>query len=216
MKQKPRFYCEAAMVLGLLLNSFAVSLMVRSSFGISTLSSVPLALSQLFPGLTFGVWNFLIQGVTVLVLVLSTRTWRWGYLASFGIAAAFGGLIDLYTPLLARLPEALPLRIIYFLAGFFIIALGAALFILCRLPVLPFDTFVRDFSQHFGQPVRRVKTTLDFICLGISLGISLLLGRLAGVGIGTVFSACFTGLLVGRLVALLEGRFIFVRIGYNK
>ncbi len=209
MNEKKRFPCEAAMVLGLVINSFAVSLMVRSGLGISTLSSVPLSLSELFPILSFGVWNFLIQSLTILVLVLATRVFRWGYLLSFAIAGVFGLLIDGWAVLLSPLPLTLPLRALYFFIGFVVISFGASLFIKCRLPVLPFDTFVRDFSQHFKKPVRVVKTAFDFFCLTVSLIISLILGRLVGVGVGTVFSACFTGLLTQRMVEWLEARFVF-------
>ncbi|HEY8804214.1 MAG TPA: DUF6198 family protein [Clostridium sp.] len=95
MNHKKQFSFELALALGILLNSFCVSLMVKSNFGISTLFSVPLVLSDIFTQLSFGTWNFLIQSVSILILVIVTKKFKVGYLLSFGIAEVFCVLLDL-------------------------------------------------------------------------------------------------------------------------
>lgn len=208
--QKKTFSCELAMALGILINSFSLSLLVKSSFGISTLSSVPLAMSEVFPGLSFGTWNTLIQVLTMLVLILLTRNFRLGYLLSFVIAQVFGLFIDCFDNMIAPWPTSFGWCVLYFLVGFFAMAFGASLFLNCRLPVLPFDTFVREMTQHYSLPVKVVKTTLDLVYVGITLLLSLLvLHRLVGIGVGTILGALFTGLLTSRICDWLTAHYVF-------
>ena len=53
---------EAALVLAVLVNSFGVILMLYSGSGISAISSVPFAFSEVLPELTLGTWTYLFQG----------------------------------------------------------------------------------------------------------------------------------------------------------
>lgn len=213
MAAKKRFSCELALLIGLLLNSLCVSLMVKSGFGVSTLSSVPLVFSHIFTTVSFGVWNFLAQGLCVAILVVVTRRFTVGYLLSFFIGGIFGKLLDFYQQLLAPLPTDLGFRVLYFTLGFLLMTVGAALFQRCRLPVLPFDLFVRDLTAFLHQPVRRVKTTFDLTCVAITLLLSFtLLGRLEGVGVGTILSAFFTGVLTNRVCDRLDREFVFVGV----
>lgn len=193
---RPRFSAEIAFVLGMLINSLCLCLLIKSSFGVSTLSSVPLVLSLIFTKLSLGTWTTLIQTLTIIILVIVTKQPRVGYLLSFAVGVVFGLMVDLFSPIINSLPDGLPFQILYFILGFVGMSFGAALFILCKLPIMPFDTFVRDFSLYTGMSVKRVKTTYDAICVGISLTLSFaFLHHMAGVGVGTIL--CI--FLVGRL-----------------
>ena len=65
---KKTFRGELALVVAVLVNSFSVVLMLYSGAGISAISSVPYAFSEVFPVLTLGTWTYLFQGVLVLSL----------------------------------------------------------------------------------------------------------------------------------------------------
>lgn len=213
MAAKKRLSCELALVIGLLLNSLCVSLMVKSGFGVSTLSSVPLVFSHIFTAISFGVWNFLAQGLCVVILVAVTRRFSVGYILSFFIGGIFGKLLDFYQQLLAPLPDEFGFRVLYFTMGFLLMTVGAALFQRCRLPVLPFDLFVRDLTAFLHLPVRRVKTTFDLVCVAITLALSFtMLGRLDGVGVGTILGALFTGILTNKVCDHLDRDFVFVEV----
>ena len=210
MKNKKHFPSELALAVGVLLNSFCVSLMVKSNFGISTLSSVPLVLSDIFTRMSFGTWNFIVQSVSILILVLVTKRFKVGYLLSFVIAEIFGVLLDFYKAIMVSWPNTVDCKVIYFVAGFFGITYGASLFIKCKLPVLPFDTFVRDMTEYLRVPVKRVKTSFDLICIVITLAFSLsMMGHIDGVGIGTVVAALFTGVVTNHVCDYLEHHYSF-------
>lgn len=50
---------ELALLLIVIMNSFGVVLMLYSGSGISAISSVPYAFSEVFPQLTLGTWTYL-------------------------------------------------------------------------------------------------------------------------------------------------------------
>lgn len=60
---------ELALLLIVIMNSFGVVLMLYSGSGISAISSVPYAFSEVFPQLTLGTWTYLFQGLLILSLM---------------------------------------------------------------------------------------------------------------------------------------------------
>ena len=69
-KSLPLFRGELALCIAVLMNSFGVVLMLYSGAGISAISSVPFAFSDLWPVLTLGTLTYLFQGCLVLSLML--------------------------------------------------------------------------------------------------------------------------------------------------
>ena len=69
-KSLPLFRGELALCIAVLMNSFGVVLMLYSGAGISAISSVPFAFSEVWPVLTLGTWTYLFQGCLVLSLML--------------------------------------------------------------------------------------------------------------------------------------------------
>lgn len=65
-KSLPLFRGELALCIAVLMNSFGVVLMLYSGAGISAISSVPFAFSEVWPVLTLGTWTYLFQGCLVL------------------------------------------------------------------------------------------------------------------------------------------------------
>ncbi|HBM81879.1 MAG: DUF6198 family protein [Clostridiales bacterium] len=211
--RKRLFPCEAALTAAILLNSLTLCLLVKSSFGISTLSSVPLALSKIFTSISLGTWTTVIQTATVLLLIFITKQPRIGYFFSFLVAIIFGFFVDIDTHMMLSWSLLLPWKICYFLIGFIGMAFGASLFIKCRLPITPFDLFVRDLSRYSGKNIKLVKTTYDFICVALTITLSLsFLHKIVGIGIGTILGMIFTGTITQFFVKKLDSYFIFVPV----
>ena len=84
---------ELALLLAVVINSFGVVLMLRSGSGISAISSVPYAFSELFPRVSMGTWTYIFQGLLVLSLMVLRRQFVPSYLCSF-VVAVFGDLLD--------------------------------------------------------------------------------------------------------------------------
>ena len=61
---------EAVLLLVVMINSIGVLLMLQSGSGISAISSVPYAFSEVFPKLTLGTWTYIFQGLLVITLMV--------------------------------------------------------------------------------------------------------------------------------------------------
>ena len=180
---------ELALVLAVLINSFAVAVTVYAGLGISPVSSFPYAVSLVFPFLTLGTWTYLFQGVF------------------------FGKLLDVFGAWLPCLPYSLGWRIFYFVASCPVIALGIALSNRCKLPIIPTDLFARDLSEIIRKPYAKVKTTMDLTCVAVSIVLTVVgTGTLKGVGIGTVVAALTYGRTAGLIGNLIDKKFYFVSV----
>ena len=82
------------MAAAVLINSFGVVLMLHAGAGISAISSVPYAFSEVFPVLTLGTWTYIFQGVLALSLMVLRRQFVPSYLCSFVVGFVFGDLLD--------------------------------------------------------------------------------------------------------------------------
>ena len=60
-RHRPVWRGELALLAAVILNSFAVVLMLYSGAGISAISSVPYAFSDVFPQLSLGTWTYLFK-----------------------------------------------------------------------------------------------------------------------------------------------------------
>ena len=74
---------ELALMAAIVINSFSVVLMLYSGSGISAISSVPYAFSEVFKDLSLGTWTYIFQGALVLSLMILRRSlYHLIYLAS--------------------------------------------------------------------------------------------------------------------------------------
>ena len=202
---------ELALLAMIVLNSMAVVLLLHSGFGLSPMASVPHTLFRLFPGLTLGTWNYIVQTFLVALLMLVRRKFVPAYLLSFVVGVAFGVGVDIHELWVSALPATLPVRVVCLLAGMAELAVGISLANHCKLPIVPADLFPRELSAAFSWPYKRVKTTGDLVCLSITVGLSLtVLGSLEGVGLGTVLCALFMGRMAARCGGVLDRHFRFV------
>lgn len=106
--EKKTFRGELALIIAVFINSFGVVLMLYSGAGISAISSVPYAFSEVLPILTLGTWTYLFQGALVLSLMILRRQFVPSYLCGFVVGFVFGDLLDRHfqfktAPALARL-----------------------------------------------------------------------------------------------------------------
>lgn len=201
---------ELAVCVALLINSLAVTLYVKSRLGMSVVSGVPYVVSLVLPVLSMGIWSTVIQCAWIAVIALALRRFRPSYLFSFVLAAVFGPLLDLWTGLLAPLPEGLVFRLGYFALAFALMSMGIALFVRCGTPVLPFDTVPRELVLVKGWDIRKARTLFDLTNLVIMLALGLIfLGYPAGIGVGSVVNALLLGTGSGWAVAWLDRRVTF-------
>lgn len=187
--------------------------MLQSGSGISAISSVPYAFSEVLPHLSLGTWTYLFQALLVITLMVLKKRFVPSYLFSFVAGFLFGELMDANELWIAKLPLTIPLRIVYFLLSYVIICFGIALSNRCKLPIIPTDLFPRDLSEIIGKPYSRVKITFDVTCLFVTACLTyFVLGRILGLGIGTVVAAFTMGKGVAVAGKLIDKRMMFVSV----
>ena len=87
---------ELALLIVLVINSLGVVLMLYSGSGISAISSVPYAFSEVFSKVSLGVWTDIFQTILVLSLMILRKKFVPQYLLSFIVGAGFGTEIDIH------------------------------------------------------------------------------------------------------------------------
>ena len=78
-----------ALALAVIINSFGVVLMLYSGAGISAISSVPYAFSEVIPKVSLGTWTYIFQGLLVLSLMILRKKFVSQYLFSFVVGFIF-------------------------------------------------------------------------------------------------------------------------------
>jgi uncharacterized membrane protein YczE len=187
--------------------------MLYSGSGISAISSVPYAFSEVFTKLSLGTWTYLFQGALVLSLMILRKKFVPSYLFSFVAGFAFSELLDVNELWIGILPQTIPCRIAYFLISYFLLSIGIALENRCQLPIIPTDLFPRELSEIIKKPYARVKITFDVLCLATTgLLTGLMLGYLDGLGIGTIVAAFTMGKMVAITGNWIDQRVTFVSV----
>ena len=106
---------ELALLVVILINSLGVVLMLYSGSGISAISSVPYAFSEVFTKISLGTWTYIFQGLLVLSLMIMRRKFVAPYLFSFVVGFAFSEMLDVHEMWINVLPPAIGYRVLYFI-----------------------------------------------------------------------------------------------------
>ncbi|MDD2410165.1 MAG: DUF6198 family protein [Candidatus Methanomethylophilaceae archaeon] len=199
---------EIFMAIGLFFVAFAISLMVKLGFGISTISSLAYALHLIMPFLSFGEWNLAFQTVLFVILISITRKFKRKYLVSFAMVLLFAAMLDITDAMIGGVPDELYLRVPLFGGSFLLMCFGVSMMITSKMPLTIVEMFSNSLASHYHTSFRRIKTMFDVTCLTISAAVSLFfLGDLAGIGIGTVVMAIITGTFIQAFGTLLNDHF---------
>lgn len=201
---------ELALLFAVIINSFGVVLMLYSGSGISAISSVPFAFSEVLPVLSLGTWTYIFQGLLVLSLMIMRKKFVPSYLFSFVVGFVFGKLLDVHELWINILPVNIPMRIVYFILSYIIICFGIAISNRCLLPITPTDLFPRELADITKVSYSKIKIGFDVSCLAVTAGMTFFcLGHLDGLGIGTIVAAFTMGKGVSIAGDLIDKKFGF-------
>ena len=216
MKKKV-FYTELSYVLGLIIMAFAAAFTEKADFGMSMVVApayiLHLKLSQFWPWFTFGVAEYIFQGILVALTAAIMRSFRLSYLFSFVTAVIYGTLLDFAMNTIAPLPdEAFAVRVVWYVLGSVLCSFAVSLFFHTYLSPEAYELIVKEISARFRIDINKVKTAYD--CISTVLGIAMSFaffgfGVFKGVGLGTVICALVNGFLIGSFTKLLEKHFVF-------
>ena len=204
---------ELTLILVVIINSLGVVLMLHSGSGISAISSVPYAFSEVFPKLTLGTWTYIFQSLLILTLMVLRKKFIPEYLVSFVIGFFFGKMVDIHQAWVSQLPYTIPLRVLYFVLSYLIICFGIALSNRCKMPIIPTDLFPRELADILKREYSKIKVPFDVICLFITGFMTFLcLGHIMGLGVGTVLAAFTMGKVIGIMGKEMDKKVQFVSI----
>lgn len=210
LKVRKVFHGELALLVAVIINSLGVVLMLYSGSGISAISSVPYAFSEVLPALSLGTWTYIFQGLLILSLMIMRKKFVPSYLLSFVVGFVFSELLDVHELWINILPSNLPMQILYFIISYILICVGIALSNRCGLPIVPTDLFPRELSDITKVGYPKIKIGFDVTCLAVT-GIMTFcfLGHLEGLGIGTIVAAFTMGKGIGIAGDILDKHFVF-------
>ncbi|NMA49345.1 MAG: hypothetical protein GX947_06190 [Tissierellia bacterium] len=199
-------YNVVLFILGLFLLSLGVVLVVKSDLGISVATSLPYIYSLYFTNLSFGQWNYIMHGISLILLFFVIKRLTVKHLMSFLVAFLFGISIDLIGGVLAfYTASTLIERIILFIISSVVISIGLAFLIKSDFPILPFDTFIKEVTEVKQIKYKKFKTTFDLTCFFISLISSVLFfKRIYGIHIGTLISALILGSMINYCLNIMN------------
>ena len=210
-KNLPVIRGELALLLVVVINSLGVVLMLYSGSGISAISSVPYAFSDVFNKISLGTWTYIFQGLLVLSLMIMRKKFVAPYLFSFVVGFTFSEMLDVHELWLNILPTGLPERAVYFIVSYLILSFGIALSNRCGLPIIPTDLFPRELADITKVKYSKIKIGFDVTCLAVTaLMTGILLGHLDGLGIGTIMAAFTMGKAVGMMGNWMDRHVKFV------
>ena len=214
---KKRMYRETAYVLAMIILSLGTALMERADFGISMVVApsylLHLKVSQSLPWFSFGVAEYLMQTVVLVLLMLCMRRVKLAYFFAFVSAMLSGVLLDISIAIVALLPfEGTLARLVYYALGMYIGTLGVGLIFHSYVTPGAYESFVKELAPKYGIELGKFKTGYD--CCSLLLGVVFSFaffgfGKFVGIRLGTVVCAALNGTLVAFNSRLVDKFFDF-------
>ena len=217
MKKKV-FYTEISYILGLVIMAFGAAFTELADFGMSMIVApayiLHLKVSEVFSWFTFGVAEYCMQGILVLLTAIIVRRFKISYLFSFITALLYGTILDraIYAVSFCK-NDSLGIRILWFVVGSVLCSIAVSLFFHTYISPEAYELIVKEIASKFSININKVKTVYDCVSASLAVVLSFVFfgfGVFRGVGIGTVICALVNGWMIGRISAFLESRYEFV------
>lgn len=205
MTENKKFFSnELAYVVALITLAIGTALMATADFGVSMVVApayiLHLKISEFFPFFSFGMAEYSLQAVILILTSILLRRFRISYLFSFITAFSYGFVLDGMILLLSLIPEAgFALRIAYYCIGMLLCTAGVSLFFHTYIAPGAYELFVKEVSSHFGININKFKTAYDCTSclLAIVLSFSFFgLWHFEGIKLGTAICTLINGALI--------------------
>ena len=214
---KKRFSTELAYVFGIVFVALGVVLMEKADFGVSMVVAPAYLLyrwlSPTWDFFTFGMAEYCLQAVLLLIMVLIIRRFRVSYLFSFATAVIYGFVLDGFMALGVVLPaDMIWQRTVYYILGMLFCSAGVSAMFHTYISPEVYEMFVKEVSDRFRFNINRFKTVYDCTSCLIGILISFLafgFWHFEGVKWGTVLCALINGWIIGRFSAFYEKHWSF-------
>lgn len=215
--KKRTFYSELAYVLGLVTLALGVSFMEAAGFGVSMVVApanlLYLKISQYWPFFTFGMAEYTLQAVLLILMGIALRRFKPAYLLSFVTAVIYGFTLDGAMALVALIPLwGMAGRIAYYVVGMVLCSMGVSLMFHTYFAPEAYELFVKEVSAKTGINIHKFKTGYDIVSCLVAVVMSFAffgLGVFKGVKWGTILCALVNGWIISRCTRCYEHFFTF-------
>ena len=210
-------YSEIAYLLGIVLVALGVAFMERADFGVSMVVAPAYVLyrwiNPMWEVFSFGMAEYCLQAVLLILMMLVIRRFRISYLFSFVTAVVYGFVLDGCMLLVSPLPaDGYLLRAVWYILGMVLCAAGVSMMFHTYVSPEVYELFVKEVSGRFGIGINRFKTCYDCVSCVCGLLLSFLcfgFGTFIGVSWGTIVCALINGFIIGRFSAFYEKHWTF-------
>lgn len=215
--KKKTMLTELSYMLGLVILAFGTALITESDLGVSMIVApaylLHLKISPLLTFFSFGMSEYTLQGVIIIVMCLVLRKFHFSYLFSFVTAVLYGLCLDGLLLIVSQIAsEDMLVRICLYLSGMLLATLGVAFFFRTYISPEAYELFVKKVSAKFGIDIHKFKLGYDAVSLVLSVIMSFAffgLGVFKGIGWGTVVSTVLNGPLIAFWSKILDKCFNF-------
>lgn len=214
---KKTFYSELTYVIGIITLALGTALMERSDLGISMVVApaylLHIKMSSYFEWFTFGVAEYVLQAILIIVLSLIVHKFKLKFLFSFVTAFLYGNVLDILMKLISFIPDfGFIQRIFFFVIGLLISSMGVSFFFHTYISPAAYEMFVKELATKYNVNISKVKTIYDCCSCLIAIIMSFVFVgfmKFEGVKAGTIICAFINGWLIGKWGRLLENHFAF-------
>ena len=198
IKQSPSELARRFLVfaLGLVFMGFGVACLIKSSLGVSPISSLPYTFALIIPSITVGGWTAIMNLVMIFMQpVLKEGIDKRMLALQCGMTVVFGYFIDLSMECMAPLIlESYYAKALMLLAGCSIMAFGTYFGIIARVTLLPMDSFLQILAEKLGKRYTSVRVISDLCMTVMAAALCLIfVGELKAVREGTLVTAFLCG-----------------------
>ena len=197
---------EAVYLLAVFVLSLATAMLAAADFGMSMVVAPAYIVSLKVKFLTFGQAEYIVQGILFLIFCILMGRVKFLYFFAFVSGLIYGAVLDFWRTVIPHFNPGIyppgtlpvPVRIVYFIAGFLLNSLGVALYFKTYFYPQVYEFFVKGISMRFGISLPKFKIRFDMTCLAAAALLSFVMFRgIVGIGIGTVVLAFLNGPLIG-------------------
>ena len=208
---------ELSYVLGIVILALGVAFMEKPDFGVSMVVApayiLHLKISEAYSFFTFGMAEYTLQAVVLVVMIIVLRRFKVSYLFSFLTAVIYGLILDQCMALVAHITmDTMVLRILYYILGMVLCAIGISLLFHTYIAPEVYELFVKEISAKYKWNIHHVKTCYDICSCLVGVALSFIFfgfGVFRGVKLGTIICALVNGTLIGFCSRALEKFFVF-------
>ena len=146
-------------ILGLIINSFGISLITKSALGTSPISSVPYVFSLFFTKISFGLFTFILNMIFIIIqIIILKKDFHPIQFLQILANIIFSFFIDITMGLLSGLVlDSIMLKLISLLIGCTILALGICIEVSPNVIVVPGEGIVRAISTAYNKNFGKIK-----------------------------------------------------------